>query len=95
MQSVKSCQAYNTDTLGVYTSRQEFDTRAAFALIASPTFARNHVIPLKMTVKITDIVYVMGTAATVASKEVGSPFVLIESTTVKARVLEPADFKKI
>ena len=47
-----------------------------------------------MTVKVTDNVYVMRTADTVASKEVGGPFVRIESTTVKARVSEPSGFQK-
>ena len=92
-QSVKSCQAYNTDTLLFYISRQEFDARAAFVLIASPKFARSPVIPLKMTVKVTDIVYVMGTAATAVSKEVRGLFVRNGSTTVKSRVSEPSGFQ--
>ena len=47
-----------------------------------------------MAVKVTDIVFVMGTAATVASKEVRGPFVDIGSTKVKSRVSEPGGFQK-
>ena len=39
-----------------------------------------------MTVKVTDIVYVMETAATVVSKEVRGLFVRSGSTTIKSRV---------